>query len=56
MQAVGVDLCELQHKGVAYDLAEYQLILAVEQQEGVEMQDGRHLLGADALRVVDLRQ
>lgn len=56
MQAVRIDLGEFQHEGVADDLAEHQLILAVEQQKGVEVQDGRDLLRSDALSVVELRQ
>ena len=56
VEAVGVDLGELQHEAIADDLAEHQLILAVEQQEGVEVQDGRHLLGADTFCMVDLRE
>ena len=56
VQAVRIDLGKFQHEGVADDLAEHQLILAVEQQKGVEVQDGRDLLRSDALSVVELRQ
>ena len=56
MQSLRMNFGELQREGVRYYLAENQLVLAVEQQEGVEMHYRSHLLSRRLNRVVQLRQ
>jgi hypothetical protein len=45
MQPIGEYFSELEHEGIRNDLTEDELILAVEEEKGVEVQDGSDLLG-----------
>lgn len=54
MQAVRIDLREFQDKGIAYDFAKHELILAIEQKKGIEMQDSCNLFRSDTTRMIDL--